>query len=212
MNIKDFKYFCGDKSKFEDKKFIKYLSKLKSSYKKNDYWLDFYHTVINLKPDLIVEIGILQGYSLLSLTKGCIENRKGKIIAVDLFENYPFNHADYVDIINKLNKFDISDHIYLLKSNVYDVEFKNNTIDLLHIDISNTGDKIIKLLEKFYCKLNKNAVVIVEGGSIERDNIKWMIKNNCQPISDIFKNKRINRLYNFFTVENYPSITYCFKK
>lgn len=212
MNIKDFKYFCGDESKFKDDIFVKYLSKLKSSYKKNNYWLDFYHTVLNLKPNLIVEIGILEGYSLLSLTKGCIENKKGKIVAIDLFEDYPYNHANYIDIINKLNNFGVSEHILLIKSNVLGVKFKNNTIDLLHIDISNTGDKIIKLLKKFHSKLNKNAVIIIEGGSTERDTIKWMIKNNCEPISNIFKNKKINELYSFFTVENYPSITYCFKK
>ena len=48
----------------------------------------------------------------------------------------------------------------------YTIEF-----DLLHLDISNDGDIISKMYDKY-----PNSKVIFEGGSIERDNIDWMVR------------------------------------
>lgn len=56
--------------------FLSFIKNLKSSYQKHNYWIKFYQLVLNKKPDLIVEMGILEGYSLFSFARGCIENRK----------------------------------------------------------------------------------------------------------------------------------------
>jgi hypothetical protein len=55
------------------------------------------------------------------------------------------------------------------------------SFDLIHLDISNTGDTILKT----YNLLPKGSIVMFEGGSIERDNIEWMKKYNATPINSI---------------------------
>ena len=65
-------------------------------------------------------------------------------------------------------------------------DFKNyrgENYNLLHLDISNTGDIIDELELKTRMKRIKGAIVIFEGGSEERDNVEWMIKYNKKPIN-----------------------------
>lgn len=194
--------------------FLLFISNLKSSYKKHNYWVKFYNWVINKKPDLIVEMGILEGYSLFSFAKGCVDNKKGKIIAIDLFEDYPYNRANYDDIQTKLTAWNMEPYVSIYKGDAMnlEIEFEDKSIDILHIDISNTGDKIEYLLKKYHSKLKDDGIILFEGGSRCRDNIPWMINYNCQPIAPIMEKPELMELYNFFVIENYPSLTICYKK
>jgi hypothetical protein len=45
----------------------------------------------------------------------------------------------------------------------------------------------------------------MEGGSLERDNIEWMIKYNKPKIIPVLK--KYSELYNIKTIGNIPSIT-----
>lgn len=194
--------------------FLAFVKSLKSSYTKHNYWVKFYQMVLDKKPDLVVEMGILEGYSLFSFARGCLENKKGKIIAIDLFEDYQYNHARYDDIKLKLERFGMEKYVYLHKGDAMnlDLKFEDNSIDILHIDISNTGDKLERLLKEYYPKMKENGVILFEGGSKSRDNIPWMINYNCVPIAPILEKPELTRLYNFFVIENYPSLTICYKK
>ena len=194
--------------------FFTFIKSLKSSYQKHNYWVKFYQLVLNKKPDLIVEMGILEGYSLFSFARGCVENRKGKIIAIDLFEDYPYHHARYDDIKSKLEHWGMDKCVYLHKGDALnlDLKFDEKSIDLLHIDISNTGDKIEKLLLEYHSKMKDDGIILFEGGSKSRDNVPWMIDYNCVPIAPILEKEELTKLYDFFVIENYPSLTICYKK
>lgn len=210
----DYKEYAQGAAQLFGASFFLFLAGLKSSYKKHNYWVKFYNWVRNKKPDLIVEMGILEGYSLFSFAKGCADNKKGKIIAIDLFDDYPYNKANYADIKAKLEKFGMDKHVYLHKGDALnlDLEFEDNSIDILHIDISNTGDKIEYLLKKYHSKLKNEGVIFFEGGSKSRDNIPWMINHNCAPIAPVIEKPELQQLYSFFVIENYPSLTVCYKK
>ena len=81
----------------------------------------------------------------------------------------------------------------------------NNSIDLLHVDIANNGDVYEYVLNNYIDKMNKDGIIILEGGSIERDNIEWMNKYNkpkIKPIVDKYKDK-----YDILTMGNIPSIS-----
>ena len=189
------------------------LSDVKSSYKNGNYWVKFYNHVMQSQPELIVEMGLLNGYSLLSFAMGCRDNNKGKILAIDLFEDYPYNHASYAGIQKKLESHNLQQYVTLQKNNALfsDAQFENNSIDLMHIDISNTGDKLESLLKTYHSKLKTNGVILFEGGSVARDNIPWMIKYQCQPIAPILEKPDLSNLYTFFVINNYPSLTICYK-
>lgn len=211
--IFDYKEFAQSAAQVFGASFVLFLGGLRSSYKKHNYWVKFYNWVLNKKPDLIVEMGILDGYSLLSFAKGCVENKKGKIIAIDMFEEYPYACASYEDIREKLERFGMEKHVYLHRGDVMNlnIEFVDKSIDIMHIDISNTGDKIEYLLKKYHSKLKDDGVILFEGGSKSRDNIPWMINYNCKPIAPVLETPELKKLYNFFVIENYPSLTMCYK-
>ena len=63
---------------------------IKSSYKKYGYDKVFKSLCFCLDPQLIVEFGILQGYSLDCFVK----YSNASIEANDLFDDFPFNAAD----------------------------------------------------------------------------------------------------------------------
>ena len=74
--------------------------------------------------------------------------------------------------------------------------------DLMHLDISNTGDTILKT----YNSLPEGSIVMFEGGSDERDNIEWMKKYNATPINSI------KNIINYQVIDNnFPSLS-IFKK
>jgi len=54
---------------------------------------------------------------------------------------------------------------------------------------------------------------LIEGGSIERDNIEWMKKYNCPPIrEEIDTNPIISKYYIYGTYFEFPSITVMLRK
>ena len=66
------------------------------------------------------------------------------------------------------------------------------------------------MFQNYMNKLKDNGVIIMEGGSYDRDKIKWMIKYNkpkILPVLNKYKNK-----YNIHTVGVIPSITIITKK
>jgi hypothetical protein len=63
-----------------------------SSYKESGYQYLFYALVKLLSPEKICEIGVLQGFSLLSMASALKENNQGEILGYDLFDDYEFKN------------------------------------------------------------------------------------------------------------------------
>jgi len=53
--------------------------------------------------------------------------------------------------------------------------------DLMHLDVSNTGD-IIELVYKTVAEWKNTGPILFEGGTEERDKVDWMIKYDKTPI------------------------------
>ena len=156
-----------------------------------------------IKPKKIVEIGILDGFSLKKFVN--YSSEETKVYAYDLFEEFNGNHSnkDFVTNIFKQNK-----NVIIEQGNFYDL-YKNlddNDIDILHIDIANNGDVLDYVMQNYFNKIKKSGVIIFEGGSNERDNIEWMIKYNNPNINEII-NKYIEKGHNIKTFGILPSIT-----
>jgi predicted O-methyltransferase YrrM len=187
---------------------------IESSYATNNFGDIFYYTVQSRLPQLIVEFGILHGYSTYYLAKGLQANISkqytGKLISYDLFDQYEYNHGNREEVELLLNTYGLSQFVEIRQGNIFEVcnEFKDLSIDILHVDISNDGDILKKVVEYWDTKLQLQGIILFEGGSEERDNIEWMKKYNKKSIRQemdtnlIFKSK-----YIIGTYEKFPSLS-----
>jgi hypothetical protein len=179
------------------------MENIRSSYKNNIDFSDIFETInFLIKPKKIVEFGILDGYSLESLIKSSSE--KCFIEAYDLFDDFNGNHSKLDFINNKFNKYD---NVTIKKGDFYKSldNFKDKSIDILHIDIANNGDTYEFAINNYFKKLTDNGIMILEGGSIERDNVEWMVKYNKPKINPVIK-KYYNK-YSIKLIKKFPSIT-----
>lgn len=151
---------------------------VESSYKYNNIGKSLYDQVLWEKPDVIIDFGVLEGYSTIALAYGCKENGKGRVKVYDLFEDYEFNHSKFDRLIRNLKEHGVMDYVDIEKRNFFDWIKKPEEFDMLHLDISNTGD-IIDLLDG----LQEKGTVLFEGGSEQRDKAGWMMKFNKKPIN-----------------------------
>ena len=175
---------------------------MKSSYKQNNYASVFKAVCYFVKPKKVVEFGILEAYSLKAFIDSCPSTTK--IEAHDIFEEFPYNSANFDKITEK---FSVYSNVSIHRSDFYGAEekFKNEEIDILHIDIANNGDVFEYTFEKYMSKVSQEGVCILEGGSSERDQVEWMTKfkkPQILPIIEKHKNE-----YDIVTLEDYPSIT-----
>lgn len=67
-----------------------------SSYFKNSYGDLIKSIVVSQKPKLIVEYGILFGYSTINILEAIKINGFGKLISNDIFEDFPYHHAENI--------------------------------------------------------------------------------------------------------------------
>ena len=83
------------------------------------------------------------------------------------------------------------------RATYYDWLKEDEDFDLLHLDISNTGNTIVNIHNKY-----PNSKILFEGGTLERDNIEWMVKYNCRPLNST-KNITNYKVLN----NNFPGIS-----
>ena len=176
---------------------------MKSSYNNNISYGELLSGIVfSLQPKTIVEFGILEGYSLKAFVDNT--NNTTNIKAYDIFDEFNGNGANKTELKNRFSSYS---NITIDYGDFYKKhdEIKDNSIDLLHIDIANNGD-VLKFALKYYMnKLSPNGILIFEGGSEDRDNVGWMKKYNKPAIKPIIiQNKNF---YNIKTIGHFPSIT-----
>lgn len=174
---------------------------INSSYAENNFRDVINSLTFSKNPQIIVEFGILNGYSLDSFLNSSSINCQ--IDAYDIFDDFVGNGAHYDSIINKYKK---CDNVRVQKGDFYKKHknFVDESIDILHVDIANDGDVYKFCVDNYYSKLVKGGIIILEGGSVERDNVEWMKKYNKTPIHDFIKTLTS---YNVMTINSFPSMT-----
>lgn len=154
---------------------------LESSYALNNLGITLYNYVRYIKPDVIIEFGALNGYSTICMAQALRENGKGRIKLYDLFEKYEYQHATLERLVDTFKEYGVLDYIDIEEKNFFDWIKNPEPFDLLHLDISNTGD----IIDILYDKLgNQGKNIIFEGGSEQRDKVGWMQKYNKKHIRD----------------------------
>lgn len=176
---------------------------MRSSYNKIDitYGELLESITKTLCPNKIVEIGILDGYSLESFVKS--SSNDTQIFAYDLFDDFNGNHSNKDEMINK---FKNANNVTIEYGDFYKLHDLIDNVDILHVDIANNGDVFQYVIDYYLPKMSKNGIVIFEGGSIDRDNVEWMNKYKKPKINDVIQ-KYIENGYNISIYGNFPSLT-----
>jgi len=170
---------------------------MNSSYNNNVTFGDVLDSIVfTLNPKKIVEVGILEGFSLKRFTES--SNKDTIIDAYDIFEEFSGNHAKKDNIIALFKDYP---NVSINYGDFYDVHKNISDIDIIHIDIANNGNVFEYAIKHYLPKLSDNGVMIMEGGSKQRDNVEWMIKYNKPMIQPVIKK------YGLKIIGTFPSIT-----
>jgi predicted O-methyltransferase YrrM len=185
---------------------------IRSSYMSNNIGEFIFNTILAFPPGRAVELGVLDGYSSFHIAKAfqIMKLRNTILEAYDLFEDYPYKHGSMESVSEYLSLVGVKEYVNLFKENAFIVhkKYKDDSIDFIHIDISNDGDIFNFMIEKWTPKLRHCGILLFEGGSEERDNVEWMIKYAKKPIRpEMNSNKIFNENYIYGTMEKFPSIT-----
>ena len=177
---------------------------MKSSYTNNINFGDLLSSITFLqKPQRIVEVGILEGFSLTKFVEST--NIDTTIDAFDIFEDFNGNHAKRKQIEEKFKEFP---NVLINKEDYYKVTtlYEKDSIDLFHIDVANNGDVYRYAFEEYMPKLTENGILILEGGSEQRDNIEWMNKYNKPKIQPVIKEYQ-EKGFEITVIGEMPSLT-----
>lgn len=179
-----------------------------SSYAANNYGDFFYGLMRVYRPKKVVELGTKAGYSAYHMARGLKANGKGRLYCYDLWEQYPLRSVPQSVAQKNLNRF--KDIVKLTLRDAIEVDKLHQSIDILHIDISNDGEKLEHIIPKWIDKVHQ--LIIIEGGSRERDRIDWMVKFHRPPIRPWLKQLCRRYPVEYFTLEPFPSVTIISKK
>lgn len=181
-------------------------SNIKSSYIENRFDQVFKTLCATITPKKVVEFGILDGYSLKAFKEHT--NETCTIEAYDLFDGFPYNSA--IETIIK-NKYE-DGRTKIFKQDFYNSvnNFKDNSVDIIHIDIANDAHVFKFGIENYLSKIKNNGVLIFEGGSKERDEVYWMNEFDKPKINPYLES--IKNMCDITIIKDFPSVTIVKKK
>jgi len=188
---------------------------MRSSYIENNYGPIFEKTVEIFMPHKCVEIGILDGYSLLHIARGAKNSKERNnhtpiVHAYDIWEDYQYKHGSAVEVQKLLDDNGVDEFVTLHKRDAFKVheDYDINSVCFLHVDISNDGEILREIVDLWDNKLSFGGLFFFEGGSEERDNIEWAKKHNKKPIRpEIMSNPILNKKYIYATYNAFPSLS-----
>lgn len=185
----------------------------------NDYGSVFRSLILAHKPRLVIECGILDGYSTYHIAHALRFNRqkrgiKASFFAYDLFEDYEYNHGDHGKVCDLLRKYNLLKYCTIQHGDAffYSKMYSDNSVDFLHMDISNDGNVLVKTLNTWGSKISENGIIAFEGGSYERDD-GWIKKYNKKPIRDeLINNPLVYENWDIQIFDVFPSLTLMWRK
>lgn len=190
---------------------------MRSSYAAANYAGIFRGHVLALEPRTVVELGVLDGYSTVAIAQGLKAVReaggpKGHLDAYDLFERYAFKHGDQAAVRAELVKAGVEEYVTVRQADALtdavETLYLDGKVQLLHVDLSNTGEILQKIIELWDPKLALGGQLLFEGGSAERDRVEWVTKFHKTPIRpELQSNPTIRAKYRVHTYQAFPSLT-----
>jgi predicted O-methyltransferase YrrM len=158
--------------------------------------------VFAIQPSQIVEIGILDGFSLQNMADTAPPHCT--LVAYDIFENFNGNAANFEQMSEK---FQDDKRVSICRGDFYKLHssLEDGSIDLLHIDIANNGEVYEFCFENYFEKLRSGGLLILEGGIEERDQVEWMLKYKKKSIVPVIS--RIEKHKMCYVHQAFPGMT-----
>ena len=145
---------------------------MRSSYNNNvDFGTLLEGITTVVRPTSILEIGILEGFSLDCFRRA--SHKDTRIQAFDIFEDFNGNHADKESLEERFSPYP---NVSIEYGDFYKLHKVVDEVDIIHIDVANNGDVFEYAMKHYLPKLSSKGVMILEGGSKERDSVEWMAK------------------------------------
>lgn len=191
-----------------------------SSYAVNNFAPVFKSIISAFNPVMCIELGVLEGYSAIAIAEGLKENFekhgvRGHLYAYDLFEKYEFRHSTLAQAQANIDKAGLAEWVTLQQADAFLVHllYQEQSVHFMHVDLSNTGETLRKILELWDPRIQAGGIVCFEGGSEDRDRIDWMTKYKAPSIKhELEHNFKIENKYVFGTYFRFPSMTCLLKK
>ena len=147
-----------------------------------------YNKVLEYKPKTICDIGVYYGFSTVHLATAAKEIGS-KVTVIDLFEEYQYNHCTLEKFKETIDDHGLDDVVEIVQMDYRQwLSTQRVRFDMIHFDVSNTGDSIMHLLNRVL----GDPKILFEGGSVTRDNVDWMCKYNKPKIIDTLKGNDYN--------------------
>jgi len=155
---------------------------IESSYRENNLGKYLYQVVFETRPKKIIEFGGLGGYSSVAMAMALRDLGQGHIYSYDLWEKYPHKHCTMASFKKNIKRYGVQDFVTAKEVDLFKWVHNPEDFDLLHLDVSNTGDILVEVLEAAATQIDNGSIVLFEGGSSERDCVDWMLRYKKQPI------------------------------
>lgn len=200
------------------KKDLELLNSLKTSYKQENLGWTFYaliQSLIKKENPICVELGCLEGYSTSFIAHSLNDLDKGHLWVVDYFsdpklsKNWTHSQSTAPQVQEILCQQKINHRATLLNGDAFVgpkdwITLKDKNIDFLHIDLGNTYDVLNKIFSAWRPFFSKDIVIVIEGGSNERDYVNWMKPKDS--IRDWLL-EQISDKWNYSVIGEIPSLT-----
>ncbi len=179
---------------------------IRSSYKSAADFGDVLKGIVASKRPLrrIAEYGLLDGFSLDILARfspsGCrVEGR-------DIFERFQGNRPRREALERR---FALMPDVTILDGDFHDAErdLPEGAYDLLHVDIANDGTVYAEAVERLLPKLAPGGLLLLEGGTPERDQVPWMLERQRAPIVPELARLRAQGLIETWVLGHFPGLT-----
>lgn len=173
----------------------------------------YYGFVRGLRPCNCVELGTYAGFSAYFIASALKDNGFGHLDCYDLWGKYPYHHVDIGEA--KRNLKDLPVRLFQEDANKVFQKYLdiNESVDLLHVDLSNDGGVYRKFLHQWYDILSSTSYVLLEGGAKARDYVQWMLIYHKEAIRNALKDKKLRQMYKFTLYDDkFPGITIAEKR
>jgi predicted O-methyltransferase YrrM len=199
------------------------MGNIRSSYAKNNFGGILRALILGHRPKNVVEFGVLDGYSTFHIAHALRFNDlcyfESTFKAYDIWDNYEYKHGKYEEVKKMINRQKLEKFVTLCYGNFYTTwrDYNDESIDFLHVDISNDGGVLENCLYRWGPKISCGGVIAFEGGSVERDNVQWMRRYNKKPIHPVIVDIMTEKEYPYKNwiaqiYSKFPSMTLLFKR
>ena len=177
-----------------------------SSYKDHGYGVLLYALARVFKPRDCVELGVYRGFSLLATASALRDNGAGAIVGYDLFDRYPYRHDSIASCERNIAHCGLQRWASAREADAFAVADRVPSADWLHVDISNDGETYRRVFAQWSGKARR--IILLEGGSGERDRVDWMRRYAKPPIAPVVGElRRAHPAWRFVVLSPYPSLT-----